>query len=53
MHYRLQDCSGQYKGNTVYDNRGGALAVSALFELDAGELAGSNALKGLVKRLQR
>ncbi|PNH08955.1 hypothetical protein TSOC_004476 [Tetrabaena socialis] len=47
----LQDCSGRYEGNTVYENRGGAVAVSALFELDAGDLAGSNSLRGLLRRL--
>ncbi|GLC61281.1 hypothetical protein PLESTB_001739200 [Pleodorina starrii] len=47
----LQDCSGRYEGNTVYDNARGSVAVSALFECDPGDLAGSNSLRGLMRRL--
>ncbi|GLI70139.1 hypothetical protein VaNZ11_014948, partial [Volvox africanus] len=47
----LQDCSGRYEHNTVYDNARGSVAVSALFDLDPGDLAGSNSLRGLMRRL--
>ncbi|GIL44188.1 hypothetical protein Vafri_1715 [Volvox africanus] len=47
----LQDCSGRYEHNTVYDNARGSVAVSALFDLDPGDLAGSNSLRGLLRRL--
>ncbi|KAG2423736.1 hypothetical protein HXX76_015125 [Chlamydomonas incerta] len=49
--FNLQDCSGRYSGNVVYDNARGAVAVSPLFELDSGDLAGSNSLRGLLRRL--
>ncbi|EFJ51771.1 hypothetical protein VOLCADRAFT_103273 [Volvox carteri f. nagariensis] len=47
----LQDCAGRYERNMVYDNARGSLAVSSLFELDPGDLAGSNSLRGLMRRL--
>ncbi|KAG2491218.1 hypothetical protein HYH03_010428 [Edaphochlamys debaryana] len=43
----LQDCAGRYERNDVYGNARGAVSVTAAFELDAGEIAGSNSLKGL------
>ncbi|KAG2491217.1 hypothetical protein HYH03_010427 [Edaphochlamys debaryana] len=43
----LQDCAGRYERNNVYGNARGAVSVTAAFELDAGEIAGSNSLKGL------
>ncbi|KAG2445119.1 hypothetical protein HYH02_008986 [Chlamydomonas schloesseri] len=49
--FNLQDCAGRYSGNVVYDNARGAVALSPLFELDAGDLAGSNSLRGLLRRL--
>ena len=47
----VQDCSGRYSGNVVYDNARGAVSISPLFELDSGDLAGSNSLRGLLRRL--
>ncbi|KAG2491216.1 hypothetical protein HYH03_010426 [Edaphochlamys debaryana] len=43
----LQDCVGRYERDDVYGNARGAVSVTAAFELDAGEIAGSNSLKGL------
>ncbi|KXZ51409.1 hypothetical protein GPECTOR_12g371 [Gonium pectorale] len=47
----LQDCAGRYERNAVYDNARGAVLVSPLFELEPGDLAGSNSLRGLLRRL--
>ena len=46
-----QDCAGRYEGNMLYENARGAVAVSALFDLDPDLRPRSNQIKGLFTRL--